>query len=134
MAYKKKTNNPKMGRPKINLPKETFEKLCGIRCSKEDIAYILDVDADTLNNWCKRTYFDLNGEGMTFSAVYKKYSARGRVSLRRWQWTSAEKGNVAMQIWLGKNELGQTDKQETIMTEAVIKINVEPAERTDAEY
>ena len=39
-----------------------------------------------------------------------------------------------MQIWLGKNELGQNDKQETIMTEPVININVESAEPTDSEY
>ena len=28
------------------------------------------------------------------------------------QWRSAEKGSVPMQIWLGKQVLGQTDKQE----------------------
>ena len=28
------------------------------------------------------------------------------------QWKSAEKGNVTMQIWLGKQNLGQSDKQE----------------------
>ena len=28
------------------------------------------------------------------------------------QWKSAEQGNVSMQIWLGKQMLGQSDKQE----------------------
>jgi hypothetical protein len=28
------------------------------------------------------------------------------------QWKSAEKGSVPMQIWLGKQVLGQADKQE----------------------
>jgi len=28
------------------------------------------------------------------------------------QWKSAEKGNVTMQIWLGKQILGQADKSE----------------------
>jgi hypothetical protein len=36
----------------------------------------------------------------------------GRQSLRRWQANSAKKGNPAMQIWLGKQWLGQKDKQE----------------------
>jgi hypothetical protein len=35
----------------------------------------------------------------------------GRVALRRLQWRSAEH-TVVMQIWLGKQYLGQSDKQE----------------------
>ena len=34
------------------------------------------------------------------------------MSLRRQQFKSAEAGNVTMQIWLGKQYLGQTDKVE----------------------
>ncbi len=33
--------------------------------------------------------------------------------LRQLQWNSAERGNIVMQIFLGKNLLGQTDKIET---------------------
>lgn len=37
----------------------------------------------------------------------------GRISLRRAQWQAAvEEGSVPMMIWLGKNELGQSDKAE----------------------
>lgn len=35
-----------------------------------------------------------------------------RVKLRMLQRKTAEKGNATMQIWLGKQDLGQTDKQE----------------------
>lgn len=35
-----------------------------------------------------------------------------RVKLRVLQRKTAEKGNAVMQIWLGKQDLGQTDKQE----------------------
>ena len=37
---------------------------------------------------------------------------QGKASLRRMQYGAANKGNVTMQIWLGKQYLGQNDKQE----------------------
>lgn len=37
-----------------------------------------------------------------------------RMSLRRYQLRAAEHGNVAMCIWLGKQYLGQSDKQEVV--------------------
>jgi hypothetical protein len=36
----------------------------------------------------------------------------GRMSLRRLQWKKAQEGNTTMLIWLGKQYLGQSDKQE----------------------
>jgi len=36
----------------------------------------------------------------------------GKASLRRTQWKAATGGNSTMMVWLGKNVLGQTDKQE----------------------
>ena len=50
---------------------------------------------------------------MGFSDIYKKLSSTGKMSLRRQQFKSAENGNVTMQIWLGKQWLGQTDKVES---------------------
>lgn len=47
---------------------------------------------------------------MLFSDVYKKYSAKGKISLRRYQFQQAEK-STAMAIWLGKQYLGQTEKE-----------------------
>jgi len=46
----------------------------------------------------------------TFVQIHKRGMDQGRMSLRRYQWNSAEKGNVTMQIWLGKQYLGQSDK------------------------
>ena len=39
------------------------------------------------------------------------------------QWRSAERGSVPMQIWLGKQVLGQTDKQEITETRPIEDIN-----------
>lgn len=101
MAGKKK-----MGRPLIDISKEEFEKLCALQCTQEEIAGWFRCDIDTITNWCKRTY------NLTFSEIYKEKKGVGKTSLRRMQWKSAAEGNVTMQIWLGKNMLGQTDKQE----------------------
>jgi hypothetical protein len=49
---------------------------------------------------------------MTYSEAYKRFSEDGKKSLRRLQFDSARKGNVTMQIWLGKQYLGQRDRTE----------------------
>ena len=90
--------------PLIN--QEHFEGMCRIQCTKDEICGILDIDEGTLTKWCKETY------NLGFSDIYKKKSSTGKMSLRRQQFKSAENGNVTMQIWLGKQYLGQTDKIE----------------------
>jgi hypothetical protein len=55
----------------------------------------------------------LNEIGTHF-AEYKNKRREGiRVSLMQKQYEVAMQGNVSMLIWLGKQYLGQTDKQET---------------------
>ena len=90
--------------PLIN--QQQFESMCAIQCTKDEICAIFDVDEGTLTKWCKETY------NTGFSDIYKKKSSTGKMSLRRNQFKSAEGGNVTMQIWLGKQYLGQTDKVE----------------------
>lgn len=99
-----------MGRPPIPIDKKTFEKLCAIHCTKEEIASVFECSDDTINNWCKSTYGD------TFSAIYKRYQGVGKMSLRRLQFKLAEK-SASMAIFLGKQYLGQTDKVEQTITE-----------------
>ena len=97
------------GRPKKKINKKTFEGLCGIQCTEEEICAVLDVDKKTLIKWCKETY------GSNFSNVFAVKRGAGKASLRRTQWKLAQK-NTAMAIWLGKNYLGQHEpKQETDM-------------------
>ena len=95
----------KMGRPKKEISKEQFEKLCGLQCTLEEIAGFFNCSADTIERFAKSTY------NKTFAETYKEYSAQGKISLRRYQFKLAEK-SAAMAIFLGKNMLGQTDKQE----------------------
>ena len=79
--------------------------------SKSEIAAFLDCHVDTVTN--------------RFQEVYAKGKEVGKTKLRDLQMKSAQNGNVTMQIWLGKQYLGQSDKQETetsMPTKIVIKL------------
>ena len=89
------------------IDKKVFENLCGIQCTLAEICDSFDVEDDTLNSWCKKTY------GTTFSEVFKVKRGKGQISLRRMQWKLAEK-NPTMAIWLGKQYLNQKDRQEIV--------------------
>ena len=102
---KKKLGGRPSKLPLIN--QQQFESMCAIQCTKDEICAIFNVHEETLTKWCKETY------NMGFSDIYKKKSSTGKMSLRRNQFKSAEAGNVTMQIWLGKQYLGQTDKVES---------------------
>lgn len=98
-----------MGRPKKNLTDKDWDSvryMCMIHCTGEEIAGVLQMDYDTLNRNCKDKY------GYPISEYIKKNQSNGKMSLRRAQWKSAENGNVTMQIFLGKQWLGQIEKQE----------------------
>ena len=92
-----------MARPKKIINQKQFEALCSIQCTKEEICNVLGVTEKTLNNWCKEIY------GNSFSLVFAEKRDLGKVSLRRTQWKAAEKGNITMQIWLGKQILKQSE-------------------------
>ncbi|HCJ37806.1 MAG TPA: hypothetical protein DHV37_05710 [Erysipelotrichaceae bacterium] len=105
----------KMGRPEIKISKEDFEKLCAMQCTLVEIAGFFDCSEDTIENWCKKTY-----RGQTFSEVYKRKSARGKISVRRKQFQVADAGNPTMLIWLGKQYLNQKEpRQELAVTNEV---------------
>lgn len=93
----------KMGRPPIEIDKKKFENLCGIFCTLTEIAGVFECSEDTIERWCRKTY------DATFAEVFKTYSAKGKASLRRRQMQIADKGNVGMLIFLGKQYLGQKD-------------------------
>src|SRR6266853_2063596 len=90
-------DKPKRGRPKKFVDLELVEKLAHIQCTYPEVASTLGVSVDTLLR------------NKDFAATYKRGAEGGRKSLRRMQFESANKGNIAMQIWLGKQYLGQSD-------------------------
>ena len=103
---------------------KTLEGLCGIQAIINEIEEVLQIDHKTIDRLCKEHYRDEKGNPLNFSQVYKKYSTTGKISVRRWQMQAAEKGNVSMLIWLGKQYLGQTEKQEFTQTDTNITFEV----------
>lgn len=91
-----------MARPRIEIDKDDFEKLCGLFCTLDEIAGFFECSEDTIERWCKRTY------GESFAETWKKKSSKGKISLRRNQFKLSQK-NAPMAIFLGKNYLGQRD-------------------------
>ena len=85
------------GRPKFVIDYALVADLAKIHCTQAEIAAILGCSVDTLTRDAE------------FCGIYQNGLNEGKKSLRRYQWANAEKGNVTMQIWLGKQLLGQRD-------------------------
>lgn len=107
-----------MARPKIQLDYDLIKRLSLIQCTQKEIASVLGVSVDTLQR------------DEEFCCIYKKGQEEGKMSLRRLQWKAAQSGNVTMLIWLGKQYLGQTDKQE-ISTQEPVQIIIKQAGKVD---
>lgn len=94
-----------MARPKKQIDQSSFEGLCAIQCTKEEICAFLGITDKTLDRWCREVY------KRHFSEVFAEKRGLGKISLRRNQWRLAEK-NTAMAIFLGKQYLGQREVME----------------------
>ena len=90
----------KRGRKPIDIDYDMAEKYSSIMCTQSEIASLLGVSLSLLEH------------DPEFLRIHKKGMESGRASLRRMQYLNANKGNATMQIWLGKQYLGQKDKQE----------------------
>ena len=109
MAAKKKKS---VGRPKkYNLDTNQVEQLAGFGCTDTEIASFFDIPRTTLER--------------NYEHYITKGRESGKIRLRQYQWAAAKKGNVAMLIWLGKQILGQSDKQEITTTELPEGFSVE---------
>jgi hypothetical protein len=99
---------------------ELIQKLAHIQCTQAEIASTVGVSVDTLHRHAE------------FAEVYKQGAEGGRKSLRRMQYESATKGNIAMQIWLGKQYLGQRDNLDQRVN-ADVQIRADLSKLDDAE-
>jgi hypothetical protein len=88
-----------MARPKKhNLDTEKIEQLAGFGCTNTEIASFFGCDESLIRK--------------SYSEYLSKGRDKGKIRLRQLQWRAAERGNVSMMIWLGKQVLGQVDRQE----------------------
>ena len=99
-----KKENPQNngGRPRKVIDYTLLDNLCQIQCTGEEIASILDITYDHINETI------MIDKGIGFVDYLKQKSDHGKASLRRRQWKLSET-NPAMAIFLGKNLLGQAD-------------------------
>jgi len=95
-----------MARPKkYNIDPKEVEKLASFGCSNTEIASFFGCSKDLISK--------------SYSTNVSKGQDSGKIRLRQYQWKAAQKGNVAMLIWLGKQMLGQSDKQEIQMNKPI---------------
>jgi hypothetical protein len=94
-----------MGRERKPIDWEMVKSMLRIMCTQSEIAGVLGVNIDTLNNRCKKE------KGCTFSDYSKKNRDYGRVSLRRQVWKRSMK-NDSVLIFMSKNFLGMSDRPE----------------------
>lgn len=59
-----------------------------------------------------------------FSPLLRKKRAERRMKLRKAQFDAAVGGNATMLVWLGKQELDQTDKVEQRTAPSTLKVNI----------
>ena len=108
---KKKATAKSNGRPPIDIDYEQVERMSEQQCTEYEIAYFLGLTAEGFRQ--------RKGKDAELLGALKKGRAVGHSSLRRMQWDKAQDGNTTMQIWLGKQYLGQKDKNEVDTTTAV---------------
>jgi len=115
-----------MGRPTKNLEDMEFDGWAQldamiIWANQDYCCEKLGVNTDTLTKKIKEKY------RMGFSEYKRKRQEPMRVNLMKKQYDVAIAGNVTMLIWLGKQYLGQSDKQENKNIES-IQINIDKAD------
>ncbi len=84
-----------MAKKKYDIDVKQLENLARFGCTNIEIAQFFGCDESTIRKG--------------YSEFLTKGRATQKLRLRQLQWKSAESGNVTMQIWLGKQILGQSE-------------------------
>lgn len=95
-----------MPRHRIALDESIIEEMCKAGCTALSICRALSISPVTLYNWSRRE------KQLEWEAYKRQFLAIGDDCLRQKQYELAMQGDKALLIWLGKNRLGQRDKQD----------------------
>ena len=98
----KKTRSRSHKKPLDENMLKQVRALAGIHCTQREIALVLGL--------AERTIRKYKAERPEFLEAIEIGEAEGKSSLRKAQYQKAISGNATMQIWLGKQWLGQLDK------------------------
>tara|TARA_R100001463_G_scaffold123794_2_gene180614 strand:- start:177 stop:683 length:507 start_codon:yes stop_codon:yes gene_type:complete len=98
---KRKPKKKKATSEEFELPLNELKRVALLSPSLEELAFVFDVSVAKIEKELDRPEIQQQLE-----------LGRGgrRLSLKRAQWKAAMGGNTAMLIWLGKNDLQQSDK------------------------
>jgi hypothetical protein len=108
-----------MARPRIEIDWDQFDKLCAIQATLTDIAAWFSCSVDTIERAVKRE------QKMSFAEYFAIKRGRGKIGLRRKQYEVAMAGNVPMLIWLGKQYLDQSEKQQAEVNQNIVHEYIE---------
>jgi len=103
MEKKKEPFGRNGGRKAIPIDWREVDKALMAGAKGTDIADALDIHHDTFYARCQQE------KGMLFSEYASKKRRKGDVMLHVAQFNNAMSGNTSMQVWLGKQRLGQKD-------------------------
>lgn len=93
-----------MSRPEKVIDWSKVDKLLQAHCLGTEIAASFDMHPDSFYRRVEKEF------GIGFTAYSSQKKRKGKNNLRLAQFKNALEGNTSMQIWLGKNWLGQKDE------------------------
>jgi hypothetical protein len=91
------------GAPRLVIDWDVMRRAASIGCTCEETAALLGIS--------RAAFFTHLREDEGLQEAYDEAASQGQATLRRLQWQRANNGSDTMLIWLGKNLLGQTDRQ-----------------------
>ena len=94
------------GRPAALIDWKAVDRLLQAGCAGTQIAARLGIRAEVLYDGCQREH------KADFTEYSRQRKEAGDTMLHEQQFAAAMKGNITMQIWLGKQRLGQKDKHD----------------------
>ncbi len=106
-----------MARPATKINWDLVDEYLEAGCEGVEVAAMLGIHAETLYDRCQADH------NVGFSVYRASKRAKGDAIIRKVQFDIAQNGDKAMLIWLGKNRLGQAEKQEVTYTEAEISFD-----------
>jgi len=92
------------GKHPFKLDMDVVTRAASIGCTITEIAALVGMSTSGLHARLERDE--------PLATAIEEARGKGCATLRRYQWQQAAQGNTSMLIWLGKNYLGQTDRQE----------------------
>lgn len=101
------------GRPYKNIDWDEVDDLLVKGCNGAQIAASIGVTPETLYDRCSLE------RGQKFSHYSQERREKGNSMLHKYQFENAASGNTTMQIWLGKQRLGQKENPGQMIPEEI---------------